>query len=98
MEGEPGEPATAAPAPAMPGHAEADWVTDLLDQAVSSIFTTGMSLEAATRLPGDLTTQQITEAPGRLDWDVQAALNSTLDALKAAGTVMGTVVAIVAVL
>jgi hypothetical protein len=59
----PGTPA----APAVSERAELDRVRELLDWAVSNIFTVSMSLEAAMDLPGDLIAQRTTEALGRLD-------------------------------
>jgi anti-anti-sigma factor len=63
----PGTAAAAGAAPAVSERAELDRVRDLLDWAVSTIFTTGMSLQAAIDLPGDLLAQRITDALGRLD-------------------------------
>ena len=68
----PGEPEPAAPtaAPAPVRAAAADRAAraeELLDWAVSSIFTVSMSLQAAAGLPRDLTAPRITDAVRRLD-------------------------------
>jgi anti-sigma B factor antagonist len=72
----PGEPPVAAAFPAVtkpadPGPAaaaqHADHAGELLEWAVSSILSAGMSLQDAAGLPGDLTTQRIAEALERLD-------------------------------
>jgi anti-anti-sigma factor len=68
----PGDPApaatTAMTAPARAaGAAGAARAEELLDRAVSTIITVGMSLRAAASLPRGLASQRITEAVGRLD-------------------------------
>jgi anti-anti-sigma factor len=65
----PGEPATAAAIadPVRAAVARAECAEELLDWAVTTIFTVGLSLQATVGLPRRQAAQRITDALGRLD-------------------------------
>lgn len=72
MPGEPGittsTPAALGPSgPDRPAAAQSADRAELLDWVVHMIFTVGLTLEAATGLPPDVTEQRIVDALGRLD-------------------------------
>lgn len=88
----PGEPATAATAPAGPDPAGLAQAADpagrageLPDWVVSSILDVGVSLQAAVDMPRDITDQRITDARRRLD-DVVREIRDDVAAGRGQGT------------